>query len=256
PKRAGSRCFAAASCPMPRALRLLPAAACSRLPASAIRRNSSRRSAPPGSTSRAPAAFPLLTASRRRKPRRSLPRPTARAFLWSRRKRISCAFRTSARLPRWRHAAACCRSRSKSRRKIASAALCWRRSPPRALRSKSLLKGAPPSARPICLSGPLGMVAAQHRLGGCVGLLQLHAPVFQFLERDGHSRDRTPHEGAGPHHPEVAVEVLDLGLVRHGRAIVAIEHVRKPSDRCNIMARAPFRNPPIRDHLPTCFQSR
>ena len=69
----------------------------------------------------------------------------------------------------------------------------------------------------------------QDRIGIDVGLLQIDAPVFQFLERDRQAGHCAAHERARPHDAKVAVEILDLGLARHGRrAIGSIQHILPP----------------------------
>ncbi len=81
-------------------------------------------------------------------------------------------------------------------------------------------------------SGGLKSVSArneppQHRLRRGVGLLQVHAPVLELLERDRRAGHRAAHERARPDDAEIAVEIFDLGFSRHRRgAIVAIEQVQ------------------------------
>src|SRR5437764_11814131 len=59
-----------------------------------------------------------------------------------------------------------------------------------------------------------------------VSLLQIHAPIFQLFERNRQAGDRTAHVCAGAHDAKIAVEILDLGLARHGGgAIESIEHL-------------------------------
>ena len=67
----------------------------------------------------------------------------------------------------------------------------------------------------------------QHRFGRGIGFLQVDAPVAQLLERNGDAGHRATHEGARPHHAEIAVEIFDLGLAGHrGRTIGTIEQMR------------------------------
>src|SRR3977135_4733700 len=53
-----------------------------------------------------------------------------------------------------------------------------------------------------------------------IGLLQIHAPIFQLLQRDRHAGHRAAYECAGPHHAEVTIEIFDLGLTRHGGSVI------------------------------------
>src|SRR5215204_6522463 len=70
-------------------------------------------------------------------------------------------------------------------------------------------------------------MALQHRLGPRIGLLQVHAPVFELFERDRDPGHGATHEGAGPDDTEIPVEKLDLRFACHRRwAIVAVEHRR------------------------------
>ena len=63
--------------------------------------------------------------------------------------------------------------------------------------------------------GLIGEVPLQHDLGRDIGFLQVDAPVFQLFERDRRAGDGAAHEGAGPQHAEIPVEVFDLGLAGH-----------------------------------------
>src|ERR1043166_3724740 len=75
----------------------------------------------------------------------------------------------------------------------------------------------------------LRMQPAHHRFGRGVGLLLIHAPVFQLLERNGHPGHGATHEGARPDDPEIAVEKLHFGLSRHRRrAIVTVQQKYSP----------------------------
>jgi hypothetical protein len=77
---------------------------------------------------------------------------------------------------------------------------------------------------------PLGMQALQHRLRTGIGFLQLDAPVFELLEWDRRAGHCTTHEGSRPDDAKITIEILDLGLTRHGRAVIkAIQHVMPPS---------------------------
>ena len=77
-------------------------------------------------------------------------------------------------------------------------------------------------------------VAPEHSIRARIGFLQLHAPVFQFFERDGRASDRTAYESPGLDDAEIPVEVLDLRLPGHGRrSIKTIEHVRLLHNRCS-----------------------
>src|SRR5690349_2251662 len=91
------------------------------------------------------------------------------------------------------------------------------------------------------------MEPLQHRLGARIGLLPLDTPVLELLERYGDAGHGAAHEGARPHHPEIAVEVADFGLARGRPMIVAVEHLCRSSpaarDRPNIMPPARARNP-------------
>jgi hypothetical protein len=88
--------------------------------------------------------------------------------------------------------------------------------------------GAAPSAPAI------RSVASEHGVRTRVGFLQLHAPIFQFLERNGRAGDRTPYESPGLDDAEIPVEVLDLRLPGHGRrSIKTIEHVGLLHNRCS-----------------------
>src|ERR1700716_2990484 len=103
--------------------------------------------------------------------------------------------------------------------------------------------------------GAAGIQALQHRLGPRIGLLALDAPVFQLLERDRHPGDGAAHEGAGPQHAEITVEVADFRLPRHRTIIEAVEHSkflckflsaradRGAAHAANIMPPASQRNP-------------
>src|SRR5262245_54316413 len=72
-------------------------------------------------------------------------------------------------------------------------------------------------------------MALEHGLRGRVGLLMLHAPVFQLLERDRHRRHSTAHECPRAHDTEVAIEVSDLRLAGHlGGSAEAVQHVQSP----------------------------
>jgi hypothetical protein len=77
-------------------------------------------------------------------------------------------------------------------------------------------------------------VASKHGIRARIGFLQLHAPVFQFFERDGRAGDRTPYKSPGLDDAEIPVEVLDLRLPGHGRrSIKTIEHVGLLHNRCS-----------------------
>ena len=65
------------------------------------------------------------------------------------------------------------------------------------------------------LSGLIGEVPLQYDLGRDVGFLQVDAPVFQLFKRDRRAGDGATHEGAGPQHAEIPVEVFNLGLAGH-----------------------------------------
>jgi len=88
-------------------------------------------------------------------------------------------------------------------------------------------------------------VALDHRLGRGVGLLQVDAPIFEFLDRDGLAGDRAAHKGAGLDHAEVAVEEFDHGFAVHRRGtVIAIEQERPPFPDCgNIMLHGLARKP-------------
>lgn len=88
--------------------------------------------------------------------------------------------------------------------------------------------GAAPSAPAI------RSVASEHGVRTRVGFLQLHAPVFQFFERNRRAGDRTPYESPRLDDAEIPVEVLDLRLPGHGRrSIKTIEHVGLLHNRCS-----------------------
>jgi hypothetical protein len=73
---------------------------------------------------------------------------------------------------------------------------------------------------------PAGIEPLQHSLGSRIGLLALHAPIFQLFERNRQPGHRAAHEGAGPYHAEIAVEIADLGF-SGGRAMIeAVEHLK------------------------------
>src|SRR5579863_7271511 len=90
----------------------------------------------------------------------------------------------------------------------------------------------PRSAAPAAGNGALLLmqigrgVALHHRFGRHVGLLQVDAPVTQFLERDFSARHGTADERAGANDAKIAVEIFDLGLAWQGsRTIGAIEQM-------------------------------
>ncbi len=57
-----------------------------------------------------------------------------------------------------------------------------------------------------------------------VGLLQVDAPIAEFLQWDGNAGHRATHERSRPHDAKITVEVFNLGLSGHGgRSISAIE---------------------------------
>ena len=87
--------------------------------------------------------------------------------------------------------------------------------------------GAAIAARPRpygCGFGAPGNAAAARRRAWR-RLLQVHAPVLQFVERNARVGDRAAHEGPRRDHAEIAVEILHLRfamargaeLVQHGR---------------------------------------
>src|SRR6058998_2374745 len=59
-----------------------------------------------------------------------------------------------------------------------------------------------------------------------IGLLQIDAPVFQFVERDPHVGDGAAHIGSWRDHAEIAVQILHLRFAM-ARGTEFIEH-RKP----------------------------
>ena len=68
------------------------------------------------------------------------------------------------------------------------------------------------------------MQPPEHGVGAGIGLLALHAPVFELFEGNRAAGDGATHERARPDHPEVAVQVLHLRFARRGRIwIEAIE---------------------------------
>jgi hypothetical protein len=64
------------------------------------------------------------------------------------------------------------------------------------------------------LSDPHGMQPFEHGFGAGIGLLALHAPVFQLFERDRGAGDGATHESPGSQYPEVSIEILHLGFAR------------------------------------------
>src|SRR5215813_11960687 len=116
-------------------------------------------------------------------------------------------------MPRWPNSPPGC-GRSPS----GSCSMMMRRS------SRSCASGLPPRAGGLP-PDPVREMAPQHGLRRHVGLLQIDTPVFELFERDRRAGHGATHEGAGPQHAEIAVEVLDLGLARHrGRAIEPVQH--------------------------------
>jgi hypothetical protein len=82
---------------------------------------------------------------------------------------------------------------------------------------------------PPFLGKSLGMQTLQHRLRTRIGLLQLNAPIFQFLQRNRYAGHRATYEGSRPHNAEIAVEIFDFCLPGHGRAMIeAIEQINPP----------------------------
>src|SRR6185295_8420041 len=64
----------------------------------------------------------------------------------------------------------------------------------------------------------------QDRLRRRIGLLQIDAPVLEFLERDRDTGHRTTDKGTRPHDTEIAVEILYFRLTIHRRgAIITIK---------------------------------
>src|SRR5262249_2714043 len=125
-----------------------------------------------------------------------------------------------------------CRSRSPSRTKDDSNRCCWSGWRRRAGRTTGEAGEAAREHEPetgiVCRlpSGVLEM-SLQHGFRIDVGLLQVDAPIFQLFERDRQASYRAAHEGTRPHDAKVAVEILDLGLTRHGgRAIGSVQHAR------------------------------
>ena len=171
---------------------------CSPSPASAIRRNSSPRLSAAGiDAAGRGAAFPITTATappRRARSMREADRDGPRA----------ADDRKGSRPAEGRRAAAQLAGRA------------------RALPVTLVLDGSGAFRRLVLarikrdLIPPRGM-ALQHGLGARVGLLQVDAPVFQFLQRDRHAGHGAAHERARPHDAEIAVEELDLRFPRHGR---------------------------------------
>jgi hypothetical protein len=67
-------------------------------------------------------------------------------------------------------------------------------------------------------------VPPQDGLGRRIGLLQVDAPVSQFLKRNGRAGHRAADESAGPYDAKIAVQVFDFGLSwPRGPTICAIE---------------------------------
>src|SRR5262249_50716289 len=88
--------------------------------------------------------------------------------------------------------------------------------------------GGPAAPAPTCRSGGATVVveALQHGVRARIRLLQLDTPILQLFERNRHAGHRAPHIGTRPNDPEIAVEILDLRLPSHGRAMIeAIEHL-------------------------------
>src|SRR5258708_40094104 len=93
----------------------------------------------------------------------------------------------------------------------------------------------------------LRVQAGHHRLGRGVGLLRLHAPVFQLLERNRDAGYGAAHEGARPDDPEIAVEKLHFGLSRHRRrAIITVQQSYSPwlTDKTPVSMLRPRAFPP------------
>jgi hypothetical protein len=82
---------------------------------------------------------------------------------------------------------------------------------------------------PPFLGKSLGMQTLQHRLRIRIGLLQLNAPIFQFLQRNRYAGHRATYKGSRPHNAEIAVEIFNFCLPGHGRAMIeAIEQINPP----------------------------
>src|SRR5262245_411684 len=74
------------------------------------------------------------------------------------------------------------------------------------------------------------MQQPEHSLRGRIGFLALDAPVLQLLERNRNAGDGAANKRPWPQHPEIAVEIFDLGF--RGRAgLEPIEHVLSPWGR-------------------------
>src|SRR5881394_2201609 len=56
----------------------------------------------------------------------------------------------------------------------------------------------------------------QHRGGDGIGLLQIDAPIFQFVERNPFVGDRAAHIAARGNHTKVAVQILHLRFAMAG----------------------------------------
>jgi hypothetical protein len=86
------------------------------------------------------------------------------------------------------------------------------------------VRGCRPARTARRLPPPVRMEPSEHGLRAGIGFLALHAPIFEFLERDRHAGDRAAHERAWPQHPKISIQIFDLGF--GGRARVeSIEHV-------------------------------
>src|SRR5262249_11693309 len=76
---------------------------------------------------------------------------------------------------------------------------------------------------------PIG-VPLHHSLGRRIRLLQVDAPVSQFLKRDSRAGYGAADESAGPYDAKIAVQVFDFGLSRtRGPTICTIEQGEPPS---------------------------
>ena len=72
-----------------------------------------------------------------------------------------------------------------------------------------------------------GKMPLQHGGRNRVGLLQVDAPVFQFVERNLHAGDRAAHIGARRDHAEIAIQILHLRFAM-ARGTEFIQHGQNP----------------------------